>query len=697
MPTFQCGDATIRVTHRAAGTLGGKLTSPTSRRGSNFAFVGLLTLLAVAYVVAAKAGLVLAFVNPSATAVWPPTGITIGANILFGYRVWPAFLLGAFVANWTTAGSLGTSVLIAVGNTLEGFIGAWLVNRFARGRGAFQTPSGVFKFALIASAAPVASATIGVTSLSLGGYSPWPAYSTVWLTWWLGDASGALIVTPLLLLWSQFPNRSHRSRWLEGVCLLLATGLVSEFAFGGLGRSFSTDVPVDVICIPILTWAAFRFGPRATSTTAFLMSGIAIWGTWRGVGPFVRSDPNQSLLLLQIFMAVLTITSMALAAAVQDRARLLADEQELRSRAEAAERHRSQIIKALPEGIVVTDREGRTILSNAAAEAIVGPSKSGLDGYGYAYMGVWRPDGTAWPPDETPLARAIHRGETVQGEQMLVLNPLTGTRVPVLASAAPVYDSQGTLIGAVTVFQDITSQRELEQQKEEFLSAAAHDLKTPLTNIRGWAQMLERHLDRRAELAPEINEALATIIGATNKMNGLVDELLDSSRQNIQRGIDLVLEPADLVEMARRVLNEHSRNAHRHTLRLESIHASLVGHLDPVRLERVLTNLVSNAIKYSPDGGEIVVSIAAEDREFRRWAILAVRDEGLGIPAAELPRIFDRFQRGSNVLGRIDGTGVGLAYVREIVVHHGGRVFAESQEGTGSTITVELPLDTRRL
>src|SRR5689334_17334145 len=161
--------------------------------------IGVLTLI---YFVAGFFSLKLAFVNPSASPVWPPAGIALAALVVFGYRVWPAIFIGAFLVNITTAGNLLTSFGIAGGNTLEALCGAWLVTRFAGGTQVFERPQNVFKFALAALISTAVSPSVGVTTLALGHYAQWANYWQIWLTWWLGDVSGDLIVTPLLLLWS---------------------------------------------------------------------------------------------------------------------------------------------------------------------------------------------------------------------------------------------------------------------------------------------------------------------------------------------------------------------------------------------------------------------------------------------------------------------------------------------------------------
>lgn len=306
------------------------------RPSSLFAALMGALVLAAAYFLSARLGLTLAFVNASATAVWPPAGISLAALLVLGYRAWPGIFLGAFLANVTTAGSVAASLGIAAGNTLEGLAGAFLVNRFAGGREAFRRPQNIFKFAVLAGMLSTAvGATIGAISLSLGGLARWSDYGAVWLTWWLGDAGGDLIVAPALLLWSANPRlRWESGRTLEGFFFLLSLILAGAAVFGGLLPPAQANVPLDFLCIPILIWAAFRFGPREAATAALALSAMAIWGTVNGFGPFVRRSQNESLLLLQSFMAVSTMVATAVAAVVSAHA---SAKEELRGTHEALE------------------------------------------------------------------------------------------------------------------------------------------------------------------------------------------------------------------------------------------------------------------------------------------------------------------------------------------------------------------------
>src|SRR3954447_23197617 len=198
--------------------------------------LAVVILVAAVYFGAAKLGLALAFVNASASAVWPPTGVAIAALLLLGSRAWPGIFIGAFIANLTTAGMVATSLAIAAGNTLEGVAGAWLVWRYANGLGAFTRAADVFRFMLLAGLlAPIISATIGVSSLGLGGLMPWDAFGAVWLTWWLGDVVGAAVVAPFIVLWGRWQDwRALIPRaappggrqWLEAALLLLTLLLI---------------------------------------------------------------------------------------------------------------------------------------------------------------------------------------------------------------------------------------------------------------------------------------------------------------------------------------------------------------------------------------------------------------------------------------------------------------------------------------
>lgn len=279
-----------------------------------------LAVLALVYFIAGKLGLKLALVNASASAVWPCTGIAIVAFLILGYEVWPGILVGAFLVNATTAGSAATSLGIAVGNTLEGLVACYLINRFAGGQHVFEKAQDIFKFAFFAAMVSTAvSATIGVTTLALAGFVARAMYGPVWSTWWLGDAVGALVVTPFLLLWRENPRVDWtRKQIVELGCLFSGLLFTVWVVFGEPFHSELKNYPLEYLCIPFLIWAAFRFGRRTAATAICVLGVSATWGTLRGFGPFARESQNTSLLLLQAFMGIVSILSLALAAEVTE-------------------------------------------------------------------------------------------------------------------------------------------------------------------------------------------------------------------------------------------------------------------------------------------------------------------------------------------------------------------------------------------
>jgi signal transduction histidine kinase/CheY-like chemotaxis protein len=316
-----------------------------SRRFSTLPAIGILTVI---YFIVGKLSLQLAFVHPSASPVWPPAGIALAALVVFGYRTWPAIFLGAFLVNVTTAGNIGTSLCIATGNTLEAVCGAWLVNQFAGGTRIFDRAQDVFKFALAVMVSTAVSPTFGVTSLAVGGLADWANYRAIWLTWWLGDATGALVVAPLLILWSIGPRwRLNPKRHLEVGLLLLVLLMLGEAVFGGWFPITARNYPISFICGPIVIWTAFRFSQRETATGIFILSAIAIWGTLQGFGPFVMETENQSLLIAQTFTAVLVITALALAAGMAEGRRAEAAIEQQKAVVEAANRTKDNFLAML--------------------------------------------------------------------------------------------------------------------------------------------------------------------------------------------------------------------------------------------------------------------------------------------------------------------------------------------------------------
>jgi diguanylate cyclase (GGDEF)-like protein len=292
-------------------------------RSRYFKHALIIVALAAAYLLAGVLGLKFAATNATATGVWPGAGIALAALLIFGVRVWPGVLIGAFLAAMTTPDHVATALGVSCGATLEAVVGYYLIARFAGGKHVFERAQDIFKFAFFAGlVAPAISATIGVSSTFLGGLMHDSSFSSVWATWLLGDGAGAIVVTPLLVLWAENPRISRRSsRTVELAVLFAGLIFACSVVFTGGFHSVLKHYPLEYIYTPFLVWAAFRFGRRYAVTATCVLAGIATWGTANGFGPFSREPLEAPLLLLQAFIAIMAITTLALAAEVTEHRR----------------------------------------------------------------------------------------------------------------------------------------------------------------------------------------------------------------------------------------------------------------------------------------------------------------------------------------------------------------------------------------
>jgi diguanylate cyclase (GGDEF)-like protein len=281
----------------------------------------LLAGLAVAYFVAAWLGLRLASVHPSATPVWAPTGIALAALLTWGRSVWPAIFAAAFAVNLATEGNVASSLGIALGNTLEGVLGAHLLQRFAKRPRRFDDARDVFVFiSLVGCVSTPLSATMGVGSLVVTGFAPWNGALSIWMTWWLGDFAGAMIVAPVFLTWARDPSMLWpQERKLEAVALLAMLLVMGQLVFGGLSPGLGAVLPLEFLVVPVLLWAGVRFTPREAATATLLISAMSVRGTLAGLGPFAYTTQGASLILVQSFMVVSAASTLMLAAVVAER------------------------------------------------------------------------------------------------------------------------------------------------------------------------------------------------------------------------------------------------------------------------------------------------------------------------------------------------------------------------------------------
>jgi PAS domain S-box-containing protein len=359
------------------------------------------------------------------------------------------------------------------------------------------------------------------------------------------------------------------------------------------------------------------------------------------------------------------------------------------------------VLDHLPEGVLLVEADKRSIsYANEAAVRILGEPGERLHGLPIEHISALSQNhfsltqkGNEEHQAHIPLWRAL-AGETTLGREVQFTRP-DGRAITLLVATAPVWNHAQMITGAVSIFQDISVRKSIEQQKNDFLSIASHELRTPITAIQGFAEILqmfaEQHYDPEESRTLQIIE---NILEQSSRLTSLINEMLDISR--VEHG-QLIMHPAphDLLAtlkhaVASMAVTERNRSI---LMTIQGLEADAVLPVvfDEERILQVLSNFITNAMKYSPLHSPIEVGLQYEQARpdrVRLW----VRDRGIGIPPSDLPHIFERFHRAENFDRSISGLGIGLYLAREIILRHGGSIWAESQEGKGSTFSVELPL-----
>lgn len=652
--------------------------------------IALMALVAALYFVAARAGLTLAVVHASATAVWPPSGIALAALLLFGRTLWPGVLVGAFLANVTTIGdvtlpiAIRASLLMAAGNTLEAVAGEFLVRRFAGGIQALHQARRVFVFAaLVGLAAPIIAASVGTASLAVNDLLGAASARDVWLTWWLGDGVGALLFAPLLLLWmDRQPARWHTSKLIEAVCLVATTYVVSQVVFGG-----PADRPVSFLCIPVVLWASLRFGQLEAAMCTVFLSILAVRGTVNGVGSFATGD-NQGLLLLQSFMGVLAVCGLVVGALMREQERITAGLE-----------HRLLEAQSLAHlGSWDWDIKRNEVWWSDELYSIYGVDPG-------TRLKVEDFLTRVFPDDREQVERvidaALKDARPFDFEHRIV-TPDAEIRT-VHARGLVVTGTNGQPARMVGTAQDITDQKRAEEEhaaleleqiarrqaeeanrmKDEFLALVSHELRTPLNAVLGWAQMLSRGLVDPAKIrhATEAIERNALV------QVRLIEDLLNVSEFRTGT-LRLEARRLELGAVVTAAVESVSVAAHAKNI---SVNVSLDGPAfitgDPQRLQQVLWNLLSNAVKFTPEGGQIAVTMQHSDGQ----VVVCVTDTGRGLDQSGVARAFDPFWQ-AELTGQ-GGLGLGLAIVRTLAEAHGGTVDVRSDGlGRGASFSVRLPL-----
>jgi len=457
-----------------------------------------LVVVAVGYFVLARLGLALAALHPSAIPIWPPAGFALAAVLLRGLRIWPAIFVAAWAANAPTdmadaglVGSIASSAAIAAGNTLAALAAGYLINIWSDGCRTFDTPAGVAKFAFVClGPSTMISATVGVVSLCVVGHADWASFISLWITWWLRDVVGALVIAPVFVLWAIGDFRAFNADkvWSSATALIAALA-VGALALSPLIEQTAARSALSFLAAVPLLWAALRGDQRDTATTALLLSCFALWGALAGGGPFAGRNPNDSFLPLVMFMLSTSSVSLVLSADVA-----------VRRRVEARLHQQNQMLRAMFSqavvGIVQADTTGRLRLVNDRfCEIVQRP---------VAELLQMRLQDLADPEDLSHVANllghAVQTGEGFVTESRHVLPD--GTRRWVRTHVAAMSDQGGAVRHLMAVAEDVTARRHAHDELQKALEERTATLKTA-------SDVLHTEIDQRKRVEVALRHDIA--------------------------------------------------------------------------------------------------------------------------------------------------------------------------------------------
>lgn len=668
--------------------------------------VGRLLFAAAVYFVVGKLGLRFAFLHASTSAIWPASGLAFAILLVWGLRYWPAIFVGAFLVNITTAGSLLNGVLIAAGNTLEAVIGTWLVCSFAGGRHAFESARNIVLFWFLACmAATAVAATIGVTSLCATGAASWGNFRPLWATWWLGDAVGGFLTTVLVLLWSDTRVPWTRGRVLETlVTYSVVAGITLVVFMGFFGNRL-------FFILPALMWAAFRLGPRETAGALALVSIVTIWGTLRGIGPFIATShsPNEALLRLQSYLAVNAVTTLIVAAVVEEAKksamalRLARDEMEERviertallsttndalrveiSERRVAEERFRRLLESAPDAMVIVNAAGMMEIVNSQTEAMFGYTRAELIGRPVEML----------VPERT---RAVHRFERMRsiGARSMPALDLAGVRrdgssFPLEITLSPIAMGEQTVLCAA--IRDKTDQKALEARLMAAERERGDNLRAFAASVQE-AQEAERlrvsrelHDDLGQRLAAlkmnmqmfeqELNGKLPPRTARVNMLVGDVDRMIAEVRRLSYNLRPLALDDYGLAVALEMLCKEFEKVYNVSTILLvEGPSGDLHDEQLDIALYRIAQGALSNVAKHAA-ASKVNIQMTRHDHT----VVLSVEDDGRGFDMTALPR------------RREIHSGLGLIGMRERSEILGGTFTIASEPDHGTRIQVQIPI-----
>jgi PAS domain S-box-containing protein len=435
-----------------------------SSRGSSFAgfwstsagrYILELGLVFAAYLLGGRIGLIVPFTSGNVSPVWPAAGIAMAALLLVGYRVWPAIATAAFLVNLFTAIPALAAVVIAAGNTAGPLAGAWLTRQLSGSTPSLTRLKDVFAMILIAAPTGAAiSACVGVTVLFGTGIAPWVTFGHAWAVWWLGDAMGVLILTPVAL--TLFGRRIN-SREAAELAVLLASVAATCLLMFHPSVSEQSGIVLAAAVTPFVLWGAIRFETCGVTAVVFLVSCVVVWETGLGRGPFSGSTAAQNAALLQAFLAVISVSGLTLAAAIAERSHLMREQARREGVAESERRYR-RIVETANDGIWMLDNQLVTIFANQRLASLLGYTVSEMLGRSL-FDFVFEED------SRLNTADLRQPREPVNEQLQRRYRRKDGSELWTLVSRTPTFDEVGAFTGALKMVSDITDHKRAEYER----------------------------------------------------------------------------------------------------------------------------------------------------------------------------------------------------------------------------------------
>lgn len=657
-----------------------------------------ISSVAILYYLSAKAVSMLSLVESgSVFAIWPPTGIALAALLIFGYRIWPGILIGALALNLTLTPLL-PSLQIAITNTIGPLTGFWFLSRYCDKKLFTSLKSMLLFFTSILIASTITSVG-GASTLLLYGFITSQLFAHVCLSWFLGDLIGFLLITPFILSFSLKLNSSKNIFSIEGMLMLILLITMSLILFGPLELFDTIKYPVVYFLLLPLIWGVLRCSIQVSVSSILFVAIVSIYGTTLGFGPFLRSDPNESLILLQSFIGYMSALILLMIAIFREREHSLENAINLTiTQNELLQKNRwyKEIFEISPVGIALNKMSGEFIDCNSALHNMCGYTKEE-----FIHLSYWDVTPIEYEEQETAQLKSLNlTGKYGPYEKEYIHKD--GHRIPVLLNGVKSVDDDGEEY-IWSVIQDMSAQKLIEENlrtekekaesanrsKSQFLANMSHEIRTPLNGILGFVDLLcKDETDiKRKEQCVYIKSSGSTLLA-------IINDILDFSK--IENG-KLEIENAlfmskDLFDAVANIYSELSQTKgikFTYTISPSLPHA-LIG--DILRIKQVLLNLLSNALKFTSSGGEINLYLDY-NTETKRLSC-KVKDSGVGIQSKNLNKIFHAFeQEDVSTTRKYGGTGLGLAISSRLIEMMGGELRVESVVGKGSTFSFDLIIE----